>query len=466
MQTSPALMLFFRLKDTPHFLHWLTYWLIKSNKIIEEEWIMKKILALLLTLTMLLTVSVGTAAAKPANAKGNGLGLIKQVKFSDIQGHWARQVIEKMQAKGIACGYGDGTFRPNNLCTQAEVTVLIDRAVFKIFNIQAADEDMPENEDAVDEDSDVPVWAKNEVKRAVKNNFINLKRFHSHVQMSRLESCILLSKYLEKCGMLEPVSVSELSFNPFKDSGLISDEDYGYILALYKLGIIKGNPDGNFNPNGTIKRVEIFIIINALYDNGPSVTDDVYAPIWDSDSKITATNVGTDSVELEWDPADDNVKVTGYKITYTDDGVDKVKTVNQALTTTITGLDSDAEYEFTVQARDAAGNWSMDGPSVEVTTKEANDTTNPIWPSGSELEASSITKTSVTLEWPDATDNEEVTKYKVYQDDELKAILGADKNEVTISGLEEGAEYTFKVKAGDDAGNWSTYLSLKVETDS
>lgn len=427
---------------------------------------MKKILALLLTLAMLLMVSVGTAAAKPDNANGKGDGLTKQVKFSDMQGHWAKQVIEKMQAKGIAGGYEDGTFRPNNLCTQAEVTVLIDRAISKIFNIQKADGDLAESENAVDEDSDVPAWAKNEVKRAVKNNLINLKRFHSHVQMSRLESCILLAKYLEKCGMLEPVSVSELKFNPFKDCGLISDDDYGYILALYKLGIIKGNPGGNFNPNGAIKRVEIFIIINNLDDNDQTVTDDVYAPTWDNDSKITAANVGTDSVELKWDAADDNVKVTGYKITYTDDGTDKVKTVNLTLTTKITGLDADEEYEFTVQARDAAGNWSTDGPSVEVTTKEANDTTNPTWPSGSELEASSITKTSVTLKWPDATDNEGVIKYKVYQDGALKATLDADKNETTISDLEAGKVYTFKVKAGDDAGNWSSYLSLRVETDS
>jgi len=423
---------------------------------------------LLLALVMLLTVGVGTAAAKSANNKGKGFGLKKQMRFSDLQGHWAKQVIDKMQDEGIANGYDDGTFRPNNLCTPEEVTVLIDRALSEMLNTQETDEDITENENTVDEDSDIPIWAKNGVKRVVENNFINLKRFHSHVQMSRLESCVLLGKYLEKCGMLKPVSISDLNSNPFKDCGLVSDEDYGYIMALYKLGIIKGNPGGNFNPNGVIRRVEIFIIINNLYNNDQTVTDDVYAPTWDSDSEIVATKIGTNSVELKWDAADDNVKVTGYKITYTDDGIDKVKTVNQILTAKITGLDADEKYKFTVEARDAAGNWSDDGPSVKVTTDEPNDndTTNPTWPSGSELEASSITETSVTLEWPDAMDNAGVTTYKVYQDGKLKATLDADNNEKTISGLEAGAEYTFKVKAGDDADNWSSYLSLTVETDS
>ncbi|MFA5383360.1 MAG: S-layer homology domain-containing protein [Eubacteriales bacterium] len=426
---------------------------------------MKKILALLLTLFILLTFGVGTAAAKPANVKLNGQGLKKQVKFSDLQGHWAQQVIEKMQTKGIAGGYDDGAFRPNNLCTQAEATTLIDRALSKKFNIQALNGDLTDG-NAVDEDSDVPAWAKSGIKRAVQNKCIDLKRFHSNAQMSRLEFCVLLAKYMEKCGKLKPVSVSVLKFNPFKDSGLISDKDYEYILALYKMGIIKGNPNGNFNPNCAIKRVEIFIIINALDDYDQTENDDVSAPTWDNDSKITAFNVGTNSVELKWDPADDNEKVTGYKITYTVNGANKVKTVNLTLSTKITGLDANEKYKFTVQARDAAGNWSTDGPSVKVTTKEANDTTNPTWPSGSQLKAVSIIKTSVTLKWPDATDNEEVTMYKIYQDGSLKATLDADENETTISGLEEGAEYTFKVKAGDDAGNWSTYLSLKVETDS
>jgi len=426
---------------------------------------MKKILALLLTLAVLLTVGVGTAAAKPANVKANGQGLKKQVKFSDLQGHWAKQVIEILQAKGIAGGYDDGTFRPNNLCTQAEAATLIDRALSQRFNIQSLNGDLTDG-NAVDKDSDVPAWAKSGVKRAVQNKFIDLKRFHSNAQMSRLESCVLLAKYLEKCGILEPVSISELKHNPFRDCGLISDEDYGYILALYKMGIIKGNPNGNFNPNCAIKRVEIFIIINALDDYDQTENDDVSAPTWDNDSKITAFNVGTNSMELKWDPADDNEKVTGYKITYTVNGVNKAKTVNIVLSTKITGLDADEEYEFTVQARDAAGNWSTDGPSVEVATKEANDTTNPTWPSGSQLKASSITETSVTLKWPDATDNEEVTRYKVYQDGALKATLDADVNKTTISGLEEGTEYTFKVKACDDAGHWSTCLSLTVETDS
>lgn len=113
---------------------------------------MKKILALLLTLFILLTFGVGTAAAKPANVKLNGQGLKKQVKFSDLQGHWAQQVIEKMQTKGIAGGYDDGAFRPNNLCTQAEATTLIDRALSKKFNIQALNGDLTDGNNGLNID--------------------------------------------------------------------------------------------------------------------------------------------------------------------------------------------------------------------------------------------------------------------------------------------------------------------------
>jgi large repetitive protein len=120
-------------------------------------------------------------------------------------------------------------------------------------------------------------------------------------------------------------------------------------------------------------------------------------------------------------------------------------------------LEPDEEYEFTVEARDAAGNWSNDGPSKEVTTQESadNDTTKPHWSDGT-LNASNITSTRLTLKWLGADDNVEVTKYRIYIDDGLKYTVGADANIKTVAGLDEDTDYSFRVEAGDQAGNWST----------
>ena len=45
--------------------------------------------------------------------------------FSDISGHWAASYIEELFDQGITGGYPDGTYRPENLVTRAEMAVFL-----------------------------------------------------------------------------------------------------------------------------------------------------------------------------------------------------------------------------------------------------------------------------------------------------------------------------------------------------
>ena len=56
----------------------------------------------------------------------------------------------------------------------------------------------------------VPGWAKKAVADGVKNNYLNLKRFHSQVQCDRLTAAIALAKALK----FDPVT--DFSVNPFR----------------------------------------------------------------------------------------------------------------------------------------------------------------------------------------------------------------------------------------------------------
>jgi hypothetical protein len=49
--------------------------------------------------------------------------------FSDITGHWAQAAIKKAQDIGIMKGYSDGTFRPNSKLTRAEAVTAINRVL-------------------------------------------------------------------------------------------------------------------------------------------------------------------------------------------------------------------------------------------------------------------------------------------------------------------------------------------------
>jgi N-acetylmuramoyl-L-alanine amidase CwlA len=45
--------------------------------------------------------------------------------FKDTQGHWAEKHIEKLKKAGIVNGHADGTFRPDEPITRAEVAVMV-----------------------------------------------------------------------------------------------------------------------------------------------------------------------------------------------------------------------------------------------------------------------------------------------------------------------------------------------------
>ncbi|HVI41689.1 MAG TPA: S-layer homology domain-containing protein [Anaerovoracaceae bacterium] len=411
---------------------------------------MKKMLSMIMTAALVMALFSGTAFAN--NGNGNGNGKDKMKEFKDMKGHWGTQSVEKMQTLGILDGYADGTFQPDRTLTQGELAVIIAR----ILEVrQDKDQDLEDDDATVEEDgdlSDVPAWAKDAVSEGFQKHYLNMKRFHSHVQCDRLTAVVAIAKALD----LEPVT--DFTNNPFKDRKLINDEDYGYLLALYEAGYINGYPDGNFNPNSFLSRAQIASIIDKLLDGDVAVSDDKTAPDWDSDSEVTAAAIGATSVKLEWSAADDDVAVVGYRVLYEDSHGKDLVQYAKVRTITITGLEPEEDYTFTVEAKDAAGNWSDDGPSVDVTTIEAvEDSESPSWSNDSVVTATAIRVHSVDLKWSGASDDVKVVAYKVIYEynDKVKTTYIYNATTARISDLVADEEYTFTIEAKDAAGNLS-----------
>jgi streptogrisin C len=97
--------------------------------------------------------------------------------------------------------------------------------------------------------------------------------------------------------------------------------------------------------------------LNLVTDSG-----DTQPPTAPGTPKATATQ---DSVTLTWDPATDNVRVSGYDV----DNGDALATTVTATTATVGRLTPDTSYTFTVKARDAAGNSSPASAPVTVRTQ-------------------------------------------------------------------------------------------------
>ena len=57
------------------------------------------------------------------------------VSFKDIDGHWAQEPIRALAGAGVVMGYPDGTFRPENPITRAEVVAMLVR-ILKLHDVQ------------------------------------------------------------------------------------------------------------------------------------------------------------------------------------------------------------------------------------------------------------------------------------------------------------------------------------------
>ena len=201
---------------------------------------------------------------------------------------------------------------------------------------------------------------------------------------------------------------------------------------------------------------EIADTANAFYnvidvDFGGGNSGDTTAPT--APTGLAATAVTSNSVTLSWNASSDNVGVTGYRVY---NGSNLVGTVSgSTLSHTVTGLNANTSYTFTVRAVDGAGNSSSPSNPVTVTTSPAvNDTQAPSAPGNLHV-MGTPTSSSVTLMWSPSTDNVGVTGYRIYRGSTLSVTVSGTETSFTVTGLSAATSYTFTVRAIDAAGNES-----------
>lgn len=185
-------------------------------------------------------------------------------------------------------------------------------------------------------------------------------------------------------------------------------------------------------------------------------------PEWPSGAELNKTEIGETSVRLTWPVAEDNVGVAIYLVYKQISGnpVELVaKVPGNELTYFVTGLEASEYYTLKVEARDGANHTTVNGPATFVIT---TDETPPSWPPDSILTVSDRDQSSMTLEWPEAVDNVQVTGYRLYlldyvsdPDPTMIADLPGNITLYRVSCLKPGTGYIFNVEAGDVADNWS-----------
>lgn len=174
-----------------------------------------------------------------------------ETQFTDIDGHWAKDVIESVTEKGFFKGMTETTFEPNTEISRAMLVSVLARL-----------EDQDKKQDADNTFTDVKAgeWYENGVLWAQKNEIVvgyEDDTFKPNQAVTREEMATILGRYVQHKGL--PVV---LRLNPpFEDQKEISEWAVQPVEVARNAGVMKGREGNRFYPKDTATRAELAQVI-------------------------------------------------------------------------------------------------------------------------------------------------------------------------------------------------------------
>lgn len=178
------------------------------------------------------------------------------IDFADLGAdHWAYGYVNTLRSSKIIDGYEDGTFRPDNSVTREEFVKMIVSAS-GLYSASAECEfgDVQNGQ-----------WYYKYISSAVSAGLVNgvsEDTFGTGGLITREDAAVIAARILDKFG--KKVNAESAVFT---DANLISDYAADSINTLAALGIISGQPDGSFEPQGALTRAQAARIIVLVRDN-------------------------------------------------------------------------------------------------------------------------------------------------------------------------------------------------------
>ncbi len=165
------------------------------------------------------------------------------------------------------------------------------------------------------------------------------------------------------------------SNNQIYNNNFIDNTSHAYVYGTDNVFNLDAPTGGNYWSGWTSPDVDGDGFVDLPYffsggqDNLPWTLQDGWLavpPTWPSGSTLSASDIGLKWLVLTWTPAEHDVGVSEYRLYR--DGLLIASLAGSSTTSLVTGLECDTGYAFKVEACDAEGNCSADGPSVAVRT--------------------------------------------------------------------------------------------------
>jgi hypothetical protein len=152
------------------------------------------------------------------------------------------------------------------------------------------------------------------------------------------------------------------SVSSFWDANVTRSGDHYVAVNLDYNGSVAVGGSASFGFVGAGPGAPANCTVNGGSCTGGGGGGDTIAP--STPTGLSSTGTTSNSVSLSWNASNDNVAVTGYDVYQNG----SVATTVSGTSATVTGLSASTTYNFTVKARDAAGNTSGASNQVSATT--------------------------------------------------------------------------------------------------
>lgn len=172
--------------------------------------------------------------------------------FIDMDGYdWASKSVEYLYANGIVSGTGGGKYSPGAPITRGSFMLMLNRAFKFSASGGSGFSDVP--------DSSVYADAI-KVAQALGIAQGSGSRFYPTQPLSRQQAAVFLARAMRADGWtLSAGTRSDLS--AFSDAASVSDYAVGDLAAMVRLGIFQGGSDGRLNPQATLTRAQMAVIL-------------------------------------------------------------------------------------------------------------------------------------------------------------------------------------------------------------
>lgn len=171
-----------------------------------------------------------------------------EISFTDASSHWAKAAISNAVAAGIASGYPDGSFKPDQYITRAEFTKLL---------VEGLDLASSSTALSFSDAASIPQWAQAYVQAAVNAEVITGYQdgsFRGDGNITRAEMAVMITKALG----LELEAAEALSFS---DADSIPGYAKERVATAVKHGLVQGLGNDRFGANEQATRAQAVTII-------------------------------------------------------------------------------------------------------------------------------------------------------------------------------------------------------------